>query len=443
MTARRRFYTPITVALTAVVGAMLMPSGASAGDAAPRGPLERVSVSSIGRQVTGTASRFLSMSADGRFVVFQSGATGLVRGDTNRAQDVFVRDRRRGTTKRVSVSSAGRQANDSSGEPAISANGRFVVFSSGATNLVRGDTNDQVDVFVRDLRQGTTRRVSVRGQARQANGSSFLASISADGRYMAFQSTATNLSRGDTNDMEDVFVRDLQRQTTARVSIPRGGGQFRGPSALPMVSDNGRYVAFISNPRNPDVFDVFRRDRRAGTTELVSRGLRGAPINGITGQISMSGDGRFVGYISDATNIVRNDTNDEWDAFVYDAETNVTRRVSVGASGRQANGFSDQVALSRTGRYVAFASEASNLVAGDTNRVGDAFVRDLRNGRTRRISVVGDRQGNGASGPGYAPQVALSADGHHAAFVSEASNLVPRDTNEAPDVFAWDDPALR
>jgi hypothetical protein len=166
--------------------------------------------------------------------------------------------------------------------------------------------------------------------------------------------------------------------------------------------------------------------------------LGGAPINGITGQISLSGNGRRVGYISDSSNIVAGDTNREWDAFVYNARTKKTRRVSVSTKGVQGNGFSDQVSLSRTGRYVGFASESSNLVSGDTNAATDAFVRDLRTGVTRRISMGRGGQANGASGPAYAPQVAVSANGQHAAFVSEASNLVAADTNAAPDVFAWD-----
>lgn len=439
MTSQRRTHALLVAGLAAAVSTTMAATPAEAIDAG-RSPLERVSVTSSGKQTAGSAPRFLKMSAHGRYVAFDSPATTLVRGDTNGKRDVFVRDRKTDTTQRVSVSSAGRQGNENSTEAAISANGRFVAFTSGATNLVRGDTNDNPDVFVRDLKLQTTRRVSVGARGNEGNGASSLPSISADGRYVAFQSSASNLTSGDRNRAEDVFVRDLHKKTTSRVSVPRRGGQFAGPSALAMVSDNGRYVAFISNPRNADVFDVFLRDRRAGITRLVSRGINGGPINGITGQISLSGNGRYVGYISDASNIVAGDTNRDWDAFVYDARTRVTQRVSVGSGGVQGNGFSDQVSLSRTGRYVAFASEASNLVRGDTNRAGDAFVRDLRTGLTRRISTAGGKQANDVSGPGYAPQVALSADGHHAAFVSEASNLLAGDTNSAPDVFAWDDP---
>lgn len=441
MTAVKSRQALVVTGLSAAVVAAAGAAPAAASTTHQGGRVERVSVSSTERQTAGTSSRYVKMSAHGRFVVFASGASTLVPRDTNRVRDVFVRDRARGVTVRASVSNLERQANASSNEAAISGNGRFVVFTSGASNLVRGDTNATVDVFVRDMRLGTTRRVSVGAGGAQGAGSSFLPSISADGRYVAFQSTAANLVRGDTNRAEDAFVRDLWLGRTTRVSIPRGGGQFRGASIQPVISADGRHVAFSSNPRHPDLFDVFLRDRRAGTTRRVTVGLGGRPINGNTGTIAISGNGRYVGYLSEASNIVAGDTNRTWDTFVYDACTGRTRRVSVATGGAQGNGFSDMPSLSHTGRYVAFASEASNLVRGDTNRAGDAFVRDLHTGVTRRISLApGGAQANDTTGPNYAPEVALSADGQHAAFVSLASNLVRGDTNNAPDVFAWDAP---
>jgi Tol biopolymer transport system component len=439
MPALRRARSVILAGVTTAAVALTPTIPAQASCQPQRARLERISVTSAERQSEGAASRFVKVSADGRRVVFSSPATDLVPGDTNDSGDVFVRDRRTGTTERVSVDSSGRQVDDGGEEAAISANGRFVVFTSGASNLVPGDTNDDVDVFVRDLAKRTTSLVSLRSDGKQATGSSFLASVSANGRYVAFQSTAADLVAGDTNDVEDVFVRDVVKKTTKRVSLPSTGRQFEGPSAIPVISDSGRYVAFISNPRNPDVFDVFRRDLRTGRTILVSVGRKGEPIDGVTGQIAISGNGRFVGYTSDSTNIVAGDTNGDWDTFVYDTARKLSKRVSVGSDGQQGNGPSDQPSLSRTGRYVAFASEASNLVAGDTNGAGDAFLRDLRTGVTKRISTAADGvQGNDASGPSYAPEVGLSADGRHAAFVSQATNLVRGDTNDRPDVFAWD-----
>ena len=439
MQAPHRRCALLTAGLTATLTASLATSPAGAAGTSALPTLERVNVSSAEQQTQGNASRFLSMSSTGRYVAFETTADDLVQNDSNGDQDVFVRDRIRGVTTRASVSTSGQQGNGVSLEGAISGDGRYVAFTSTSTNLVAGDTNRYTDVFVRDLKNRSTRRVSVSTSGRQAQGFSAAPSISADGRYVAFTSAAANLTTGDRNGSEDVFVRDLRKQTTSRVSIPRRGAQFAGPSAHGVISDSGRYVAFIANPNDPDNFDVFLRDRKAKTTRWVSPGLGGKLLNGAIGPISISGNGRYVGYTSDASNIVKGDSNGQWDAFVFDARTAKTRRVSIGTGGTQSNAFSDRVSLSRTGRYVGFASEASNLVPGDTNGVGDAFVRDLTTGLTRRISTSAGQQGNYSSGPTYAPQVALSDDGHHAAFVSEADNLAVNDTNDATDVFAWDD----
>jgi archaellum component FlaF (FlaF/FlaG flagellin family) len=170
---------------------------------------QRVSVATGGTQ--GNGDSFIpAISADGRYVTFQSIASNLVPGDTNSTFDVFVRDRRSGTTQRVNVATDGTQANGDSFSLAISADGRYVTFQSIASNLVPGDTNDRTDVFVRDLRSGTTQRVSVATGGTQANGDSDIPAISADGRYVAFESGASNLVPGDTNHSEDVFVRDLK-----------------------------------------------------------------------------------------------------------------------------------------------------------------------------------------------------------------------------------------
>src|SRR5438132_985845 len=210
----------------------------------------RVSVASDGTEGN-DVSLGSALSADGRFVAFDSAATDLVAGDTNGASDVFVHDRQTGTTERVSVASDGAQGNDSSsrGSPALSADGRFVAFDSDATNLVAGDTNGTTDVFVHDRQTGTTERVSVAsGGGTQGNGKSggFFAfpALSADGRFVAFQSDATNLVAGDTNGTTDVFVHDRQTGTTERVSVASAGSQGNGSSAGPVLSADGRFVAF-------------------------------------------------------------------------------------------------------------------------------------------------------------------------------------------------------
>ena len=398
---------------------------------------ERVSVGSGG--VQGNAeSGDPSISADGRFVAFVSSASNLVPGDTNRRADVFVRDRRTGTTRRVSLGAGGAQGNGDSSEPALSANGRFVAFYSEARNLVPGDTNGQADVFVRDRRTGTTRRVSLGSGGSQSNGASVQPALSADGRFVAFISDATNLVPGDTNGLTDVFVRDRQTGTTRRVSLGAGGAQGNWGSVEPAVSADGRFVAFTSladnlvpGDTNGITADVFVRDRQTGTTRRVSVGPGGVQSDGNSQFPALSADGRFVAFWSQATNLVPTDTNGTADVFVRDRQTGTTRRVNVGPGGVQANDISFYLALSADGRFVAFSSFATNLVPGDTNGSYDVFVRDRQKGTTRRVSLgPGGAQGNDSS---YDP--AVSADGRFVAFSSDASNLVPGDTNGFTDVF--------
>ena len=403
----------------------------------------RVSVASDGTEGN-DVSLGSALSADGRFVAFDSAATDLVAGDTNGVSDVFVHDRQTGTTERVSVASDGAQGNGSSGlvtfafPPALSADGRFVAFVSFATNLVASDTNGATDVFVHDRQTGTTERVSVASDGTEGNAASAGAALSADGRFVAFHSAATNLVAGDTNGTNDVFVHDRQTGITERVSVASDGTQGNKASSYPALSADGRFVAFDSDATNlvagdtNGTTDVFVHDRQTGTTERVSVASGGGTQgNGKSGGFfafpALSADGRFVAFQSDATNLVAGDTNGTTDVFVHDRQTATTERVSV-------NGFSAGPALSADGRFVAFHSTGSNLVAGDTNGATDVFVHDRQTGTTERVSGASDgTQGNDASaGP------ALSADGRLVAFHSSATNLVAGDANRAYDVFVHD-----
>src|SRR6476661_2534745 len=184
--------------------------------------ITRVSVDSAGNQANGFSNAY-SISANGRFVAFQSQASNLVPGDTNNKNDIFVRDLLTNTTTRVSVDSAGNPGNSPSNYSAISADGRFVAFQSYASNLVPGDTNNKNDIFVRDLSTNTTTRVSVNSAGIQGDENSFNPSISADGRFVAFSSAASNLVPGDTNNKQDIFVRDLSTNTITRVSVDSAG----------------------------------------------------------------------------------------------------------------------------------------------------------------------------------------------------------------------------
>jgi hypothetical protein len=323
---------------------------------------ERVSVSSTGEQGNGNSGLgSVGISADGGFVAFWSYADNLVPGDTNGLADVFVRDRLAGTTERVSVSSAGEEGDGPSGgdNVAISADGRLVAFGSLAGNLVPGDTNGLADVFVRDRLRGTTERVSVSSASEQANGGSGWpsVSISSDGRFVAFWSYADNLVTGDTNYCADLFVRDLVAATTERVNVSSTGQQAdrdvneeAGWPFFPAISADGRFVAFpclatnlVAGDTN-DGPDIFVRDRQTGTTERVSVSNGGEQGNYGALDVSMSADGRFVAFSSWGTNLVVGDTNGYMDVFVHDRQG--TPQLEMVINGRAGCTNSTQATLS-------------------------------------------------------------------------------------------------
>lgn len=445
MTSSRFVSLPWTsaVALAATLAAcMVVADGSATASSSPdagSSGTSRVSVRSNGAQAHGRQDD-PSISATGRYVAFTSAARDLVTGDTNGAWDVFVRDRVAKVTRRLSVGHGGTQANGSSYEPAISADGRFVAFTSLASNLVAGDTNGVHDVFVRDRVAKVTRRVSVSTGGSQANGATLTPAISADGRYVAFESLSTNLVPRDDNRNTDVFVRDRWAKVTRKVSIGPGDTQLFTSSRQAAISADGRYVTFSSDAAwaasdTNETYDVYVRDRQAHVTKLVSGGLGGA----LQGQAwsagpAISADGRYVTFESAASNLVVNDTNGAWDVFVYDMVANTTERVSVTTSGGEANDDSYQTVISGGGRYIAFTSAASNLGNQDTNDESDVFVRDTATNVTKRVSIS-DR-GNEANS--WSVEAAISARGRFVAFTSYASNLVAGDTNGNRDVFVRD-----
>jgi Tol biopolymer transport system component len=444
--ARRRHGGSLVAAAAVLLMVAVSPAASTSARPAS-GTTTRVSVSSTGAQAN-LGSESPALSADGRFVAFTSYAWNLVPGDTNGLVDVFVRDRSTGTTARVSVGPHGAQANGvGTLDTALSRNGRFVAFASQASNLVTGDTNGTLDAFVRDRWTGTTTRVSVGPHGAQADGgASSDPALSARGRFVAFSSDASNLVPGDTNGTGDVFVRDRWTGTTRRVSVSSTGTQTDGHGSFaPALSGDGRFVAFSSDASNlvpadrNGTADVFVRDRWTGTTRRVSVSSTGTQADGGASVApALSGDGRFVAFVSNATNLVRGDTNRSIDVFVRDRWTGTTRRVSVSSTAAQANGSgSFAPGVSANGRFVAFVSDASNLVTGDTNGITDEFVRDRWTGTTRRVSMSSTgAQANGSGSFGtnnVAP--ALSAKGRFVAFASDATNLVPGDTNASLDVF--------
>jgi len=414
---------------------------ALAGLAAPA-PAQSTTILSVGPggQPGNGNSSFVSISADGRYVAFGSSASDLVSGDANGVDDVFLRNRRNGTTVRVSLASSGAEGDAGSYAPSVSADGRYVAFHSYASNLVAGDTNGVSDVFVRDRATGTTTRVSVDSAGLEATGESFYPSISADGRYVAFQSLAANLVAGDVNGKEDVFVHDLQSGTTALVSQSSAGVQGDADSQAPAISADGGFVvfdsitaSFVAGDAN-GASDVFVRDLAAGTTERVSVDAAGNDGNGASFAGSLSADGRHVAFYSAASNLVGLDSNNAFDVYVRDRQAATTIRVSVTPVDRPGNGDSFTPSISADGRFVAFQSTASNLVADDMNATADVFLRDCDVSTTSRASVgaSGTESDDMSAGP------AVSADGRDVAFYSAATNLAGMDGNGSLDVFLFD-----
>lgn len=403
-------------------------------------PTVRVSVGSAGAQATGDSGS-PAMSADGRYVAFDSQAADLILGDTNGFADVFVHDRFTGRVERVSVSSAGAEAGQGSSAPSISADGRFVAFESLATNLVPGDTNAQQDVFVHDRVTGVTERASVDSSGGQAAGSSMTPTISADGRFVAFASDAPDLVAGDANGTWDVFVRDRQTGTTTRVSVSSAGGEGNSGSGSPAISADGNVIAFLSQASNlvagdgNGADDVFVHDRGAGTTVRASVDSSGLEGNGFCDSPAISADGLVVAFSSVATNLVAGDVNGQEDVFVHDLATGETTRVSVTSAGAEVGAFSTAgpPPLSADGRYVAFAADAPSLVPGDTNGTWDIYVHDRQTGATERVSV----DSFGAEGTGFSFGPAMSGDGRLLSYRSDAADLVAGDTNGVGDVFLW------
>jgi Tol biopolymer transport system component len=425
------------------LGAALLAAYAGAGlaSAATGGATERVSVGPGGVGANIGVNFAPSISAEGRYVAFVSRASNLVAGNSNNAEDVFVRDRQAAETSRVSVGAAGAQANGISSEPSISADGRYVAFHSVATNLVASDTNARDDVFVHDRLTGATERVSVDSSGTQANGRSLDPAISADGRFVAFSSQASNLIAGDTVGNEEVLVHDRQTGETRRVSVDSNGiAPTFADSNRASITADGRYVAFQSGAAlaagdTNSAADVFVHDRQTGETHRVSVATNGTQgNNGTTSRPSISGDGRYTAFVSAASNLVAGDGNAGPDVFVHDRQTAETERVSINSAGVEANGVSLEPSISGDGRLVAFRSHASNLVADDTNVRSDVFVHDRQDGATRRVSA----NSAGIEGNDNSLEPSISADGRSVAFTSFATNLVPDDTSTGSDVFVND-----
>lgn len=419
-----------------IIIAALLGTALGAAPAWADGPTERVSVG-VGGMQANASSYGPVLSRDGRFAAFWSNATNLAPNDDNGVGDVFVRDRKTSVTTLISRGMGDTPANGLSDLPVISGGGRFVAFNSRATNLALGDTTDATDVYVHDRRTQTTQLISANTMGVAVGGAN--PSISLDGRFVSFVTTAA-LVADDTNGALDVYVRDLRTGNTERVSVSSSGAQGNGNTyGISSLSGNGRFVAFASLASNlvpgdttgGDVYDTFVHDRWTGKTERVSVGVGGAQANGSSSSGVFSFNGRFVAFSSEASNLVHGDTNGEADVFVYDRWRHATTRVSLSSNGQQGDNASNGALISGDGQLVGFTSWATNLVPNDTNNDIDVFVHDRRTGRTRLVSV----NGNGGPSNGVSNSRGLAADGRSIAFASAADNLVPNDTNDSYDAF--------
>lgn len=409
------------------------------------GDTTRISVDSNRLQGNST-SGYPNMSSNGRYVVFDSEASNLVNGDVNGMVDIFLHDIQGSTTTLIPVNSNGAYL---VGYPDISTDGRYIVYTSISKNL---GANDFWGIFLYDRQTGTTAPISINSNGTQANEGSFNPAISANGRYVVFSSRASNLVSGDTNGGQDIFLRDTQNSITTRVSVSSSGSQAINndpffsitDSRSPSISDDGSFIVFQSNATNlvsqdtNVAYDIFLRDTNNGITSRLSVDSTGAQGNGGAWNPSISSNGRFAVFSSGSTNLVTGDTNGVEDVFLRNIENSSTSRVSINSNGLQGNSDSDSPSVSDDGKFITFFSNADNLVNGDINGGYDIFLHNMNNKETTLISIASNgTHGNGPSLSWQRP-VPMSNDGQYIAYLSYASNLVDGDTNGVSDVFIYE-----
>jgi Tol biopolymer transport system component len=344
----------------------------------------RISADVLGLAADGPSSNASVRISNARFVAFESTAADLVPNDANGVSDVFVRDTKGfGDNIRASVNSQGTEADGPSFHPTLAATADLVAFESDATNLIANDTQGFRDIFIYNINKKETVLASISTLSIEADGPSFLPSFAASGRGVAFESDATNMVASDTNGFRDIFFHYVAN-VTVRVSLATGGGETNGPSFHPSVSASGRFIAFESDAANlvandaNGVRDIFVHDVQTGTTTRVSLATGGGEANGSSFHPSISANGRLIAFESDAANLVANDGNGVRDIFVHNIKTGITSRVSVATRGTEGDGPSFHPSLSADGRFVAFESDATTLIDEDTNGKRDVFLHRTR-----------------------------------------------------------------
>lgn len=375
-----------------------------------------------------------SLSGDGRFICFGS-MDALLPEDTNGEADSYVLDRYTGALVCASTSTGGTYGNGLTNGSRISADGRFVTFKSLSDNLVLPDTNELWDVFVKDLETGVLTRVSnAHGSADSGNSSSVEPSISGNGRFIAFRSRATDLLPGDTNDMTDIFRFDTWSGTMLRISNGLAG-QANGDSFAPSISASGSRIAFYSEADNLAIgdtngkSDIFIVDV-AGLPNLITRNALGLSANGSSRSPALSASGRHLAFTTFATDLPV-PTGGALQIVWVNLESMEYELVSADPTGQPATGSSLSPTISADGRFVAFLGFMNGLAPYESAHA-DVFVRDVQNGQTwtgGRASGVSGTANDGSALP------RISADGSLLAFTSGATNIVPGDGNGYDDVF--------
>ena len=380
-----------------------------------------------------------AISADGRYVAFESSANTLVQSDTNDITDIFVYDRQVGQTSRVSITSAGVEGDSGSTSAAISGDGRYVAFQSQAQNLVAADTNNAGDIFVHDRQTGQTTRVSVSSSGAEAQGASNDPAISADGRFVVFVSDAANLVAGNTGGYRNIFLHDRQTSQTTRISAGFGSVTVNGDSDSPAISGDGSTIVFRSDATNllaagsdtNSAGDIFAYDRLTGKISRVSVTSGGAQAQGESTSPAIAADGSAIVFASNADNLTATNTGVFSNIYLRDLPTGQTIWASQAIDGSAPNDDSDTPTISGDGSTIAFLSSANNLVGYDAKATQDVFLFDRQQNTISCISV----SAQGGAADSFAASSAISADGHFTAFESYAGNLLPNPIDTHGDIY--------
>ena len=398
------------------------------------GEFERVSVLSDGSEAN-RASNFPSLNADGSITVFESTATNLVAEDTNGKSDIFLHNRNTAETIRVSVNNAGVEANDACYDPAVSGNGNFVVYESYATNLVEGIKERSPRIYLYDVANKKTELVSVSASGAPADGC-VDASISGDGRFVVFSSRSP-LIEEDFNNEEDIYLRDRQNGVTRHISIADHWDMPNGQCRRPQISENGQYIVFdslASNLISSDLNgcgDIFLYDQNDNKITCITALNEYEQANSDSETAHISANGNFVVFESKGNNLVEMDTNAVADIFLKNLETGEFLRISVNNEGEQANKNSKDPVISGDGKYVVFVSRASNLDPAGKAKGNQVYIHDIEQGTTRLGGMATD--GRVQRGNSEVPMI--SSDGKIVVFKSSISNLVENDKNYMSDIF--------